>query len=338
MRNVPRRYSRQRGAIIVWFALFMMTMLSFVALGIDIAKLAATRTQLQNSADAAALAAASAIDPYTGRLDPAVALIRAQKAGVMNEAFIDIPQPTAIEPADVLMVGPNRVQVTVRRQGASSMVTTMAQVLGIKSIETTASATALADTAESVCNVAPLGVIPPVPGRIFEVGRTVTLKPGTQKGGDGNYRALLMPPCSEGPCAHMDQFSPATFLCQLENGFRCCISIKDWIFLERGRDLGIVKRGLDTRFQGDTDRREGISYSEYTGNGSRILIVPITTVEVPGDAGVWVTTMGSFFLKYPLGTSRGALIGEFIHAVGPGSPNGHPHSGGPVTFVPRLVR
>jgi Flp pilus assembly protein TadG len=341
MPKVSRKHSRQRGAIIVWFALFMMTMLSFAALGIDIAKLAATRTQLQNAADAAALAGASAVDPETGKIQAALAVVRAQKAGEANEAFIDSPKPVMIDPADVELLDNNRVRVTVRRQGSASMVTTMAQVLGIRSLESMAIATAQADTAQSVCNVAPLGILPPRPGHTYAVGcgNTYTFKPGTLGGGDGNYRALLLPPCSEGPCADMTPEAPQTFLCQLKHGYRCCITIKEWIFLERGRDIGLIRSGIDDRFEMDTDRTEGICYADYHGNGSRIMFVPITTIEVPGDSGVWVTGMAAFFIKYRLGgVARGALIGEFIHAVAPGTPNGHPETGGPVAFALHLVR
>lgn len=341
MRQLSRKYAKQRGAIIVWFALFMMTMLSFVALGIDVAKLAATRTQLQNAADAAALAGASALDPLTGRINPELAVTRAQQAGAANEAFIDVSQPVNIEAGDVEMMSENRVRVTVRRQGGNSIVTTMAGVLGIKTLETMASAIAQADTAEAVCNVAPIAIIPPAPHPVYQVGcgNTYVFKFGTLHGGDGNYRPLLLPPCSEGPCADMRPESPSTFACYMKNGYRCCLSVKEWVFLERAQWVGLVRQGIQDRFDMDTDRREGICYAEYRGNGSRIMFVPITTPEVSGDSGVWVQSMAAFFVKNRLSpTAGGALAGEFIHAVATGSPNGHSENGGPVAWALHLVR
>ena len=58
----------ERGVVIIWTALFLIMMLGFVAIGIDVAKVMATQSELQNAADAAALAGASAIDGSTGTL------------------------------------------------------------------------------------------------------------------------------------------------------------------------------------------------------------------------------------------------------------------------------
>jgi uncharacterized membrane protein len=56
--------------------MFLTVLLGFVALVIDVAKLATAKTQLQNAADGAALAGASAVDPLSGRLMPDTALAR----------------------------------------------------------------------------------------------------------------------------------------------------------------------------------------------------------------------------------------------------------------------
>jgi len=57
-------------------------LIGFGSLSVDVAKLATTRTQLQNAADAAALAGASALDPATGVIQQATAIARAQTAAV----------------------------------------------------------------------------------------------------------------------------------------------------------------------------------------------------------------------------------------------------------------
>lgn len=338
--EMPAERAPQRGVIIVWFALFMMTMLSFVALGVDVAKLAATRTQLQNAADAAALAGASAIDPETGKLVRALAVERAQDAGARNEAFIDQPRPVLVDASDIELLDDSRIKVTVRRQGGTSVVTTMAQVLGIHSLEAAASAVAQVDTAESICNVAPIGIIPPTATHTYQTGcgSTYIFKFGTLAGGDGNYRPLMLPPCYEGECGGMNPDSPVTFECLMKNGYHCCISIKEWIFLERQPWIGPLRAGIDDRFEQDTDKREGICFDDYHGNGSRILFVPITTPEVSGDSGVWVKSMAAFFVKTRLGAgASAALVGEFVHAIAPGTPGGHEGNGG-VAYAIHLVR
>src|SRR5438093_6483072 len=70
----------ERGVMIIWLALFLLVLIGFGSLSVDVAKLAATRTQLQNAADAAALAAVSALDPETGVIMTAAAVARAQAA------------------------------------------------------------------------------------------------------------------------------------------------------------------------------------------------------------------------------------------------------------------
>ncbi|MBN3821906.1 pilus assembly protein TadE, partial [Paraburkholderia sp. Se-20369] len=52
--------ARQRGSVALFFLLFLIPLLSFGALAIDIAWVATVRNQLQNAADAAALAGADA--------------------------------------------------------------------------------------------------------------------------------------------------------------------------------------------------------------------------------------------------------------------------------------
>src|SRR5215831_5684802 len=108
---------RERGAVIIWLALFLLVLIGFGSLGVDVAKLAATRTQLQNAADAAALAGASALDPNTGLIQTDVAVPRAQAAALSNKAFVSDPQPVVLDAADVTFPGPGLVRVTTRRQG-----------------------------------------------------------------------------------------------------------------------------------------------------------------------------------------------------------------------------
>ena len=59
MRRRTRDTQQQRGTVLVWFALFLLTLVGLISLGVDVAKLMGARTQLQNAADAAALAAAN---------------------------------------------------------------------------------------------------------------------------------------------------------------------------------------------------------------------------------------------------------------------------------------
>lgn len=340
MNFTKRRRNGQRGSIIVWFALFMVTILGFMALGVDVAKLAATRTQLQNAADAAALAGASAINPDDGRLIQPLAVERAQATSLQNEAFVDAPQPIFLDPADIHFLPRSEVQVTVRRQGASSMVTSMARVLGVKSLEMTATAVARPDTAASVCALAPIGVYAPPSGPDFRTGcgQNYQLKLNGGIGSPSSYTPVMFPPCWEGPCAGMPADQRRTFECQMRNNYSCCIGFKAFIYTHPLNVTNELRQAITARFIEDTDSREGICYSQYNGNGRRLLIVPIITYPVPGDDGAWVHGFTGFFLKTRVGAGPNAtLTGEFVNTIAPGV-GGGTGSMGPVAYTVRLVR
>lgn len=65
--------SRQRGAFLVLAALLMAVLLGMVALGIDVGRLYALRSEIQNAADAAALAAAAELDGAANARQRAIA-------------------------------------------------------------------------------------------------------------------------------------------------------------------------------------------------------------------------------------------------------------------------
>jgi len=115
--RIHRGKHKQRGVVIVWFALFMLLMLGFIALGIDVAKLMTAKTQLQNAADAAALAGASAVDWTNGHLMPDTALVRAQLAASQNKAFIDKSEPVTLAAGDVEFVSCREAARRARADG-----------------------------------------------------------------------------------------------------------------------------------------------------------------------------------------------------------------------------
>src|SRR4029450_8734520 len=120
---------KERGVVIIYTAFFMLLMLGFVALGIDVSKLMATRTQPQRAADAAALAGASAINYDDGTIVQDTALVRATFTAAENKAFVNESLPVQLLAADVSFPNPNQVKVVTRRDPSSggSMGTHMSQ-------------------------------------------------------------------------------------------------------------------------------------------------------------------------------------------------------------------
>lgn len=339
MKTSNDQNQRQRGAVMIWMALFLMAILGFVALGIDTAKIAAARTQLQNAADAAALAGVSAMDPATGAVVQDTAVVRAQAAAFQNKAFVDGPEAVVVAAADVTFPAADEVKVTVRREAGlgGEIVTHIAQVLGITSISLHADATARAEPASKVdCGLAPLFMAPP-PGEDFVpgCGNTYVMKWGGGEGSDGNYGGVTFPDCDNGPCAGMSPTGAATYRCLLENGYCCEISIGQVLDTEPGTMSGPTRHALTQRFNSDTDRREGICYSDYAGNGARVVHVPITTDPGSGRAPVTVVAFATFFLRnIPGSGTESTLTGEFLYKTLPGT-GGGPTSG--TAFTLRLI-
>ena len=326
----PRKsvHRNERGVVIIWSAFFMLMMLGFVALGIDVAKVMATRTELQNAADAAALAGASAINLTTGQIMPDSADMRAQFTSANNKAFVDAPTSVTLLAGDVKVnVNDNTVKVTVHRNAATdgSMITHVAQVLGITKVDVNATATAKADrTCEQCEKMVPMGAVPPTGQQNFQVGcqnSYVLKKSGGGSVAPGNYLALSFPDCNEGPCAGMPATGASTYRCLLEHGYGCCIRIGQVIQTEPGAMTGPTNQGLDGRFDADTDQRQNICYSDYRGNGSRVVNVPVITPIGNGRTSVTVTGLAAFFLTQRV-NGNGEVFAEFIYDVVPGAGGG----------------
>jgi Flp pilus assembly protein TadG len=335
MRPQAETPRNERGVILIWVAMFLITVMAFMSLGIDLSKLMATRTQLQNAADAAALAGASAVNPTTGALDPDTVMTRAQLAASENKAFIDGPEPVVVASGDVQIIGGTQVKVTARREGANSMVTYVAQVLGIESLDMKASATAAVVPAGGVtCGVVPLGVVPPAGG--FTTGCTPGYSLKSSSGTLGNYGPVSFPECDTGECAGMASTGANTFRCLVHYGYCCPINVGDQVYSEPG-NLSSFRAAVLDRFKDDTDQRQGICYSAYHGNGKRIAILPVVTAMGSGRTQVTVTRFAAFFIKNVPGTGvNSSLDGEFIYYVVAGT-TGSTSGTGPVAYTIKLV-
>lgn len=340
--NAPHNPGRrhERGVVIIWTALFLLMMLGFVAIGIDVAKVMATQSQLQNAADAAALAGASAINLVTGEVRPDSAVMRAQETAARNKAFVGAPTSVTLAGGDIVVdPGLNTVKVTTRRNAANdgSMVTHVAQVLGFTGVDLSATAVAKAElTCEQCEKLVPMGAIPPANSTTFTVGQNYTLLQGQGGGTTGNWYAVTFPECQEGGCAGMSETGANTFRCLLANGYGCCVRIGQVIQTEPGQMNGPARQGLQQRWDNDTDRRNGISYAEYTGNGSRVVNVPIITPIQNGRTDVTVIGMAAFLLlERPTGGPAQPVEGEFIHDVVPGTGGNCTNS---TVFTLRLIQ
>jgi hypothetical protein len=105
----------QRGAVIIFVAVSLAACLAFAVLAIDVGAIFVTRVQLQNAADAAALAGASAL--LNG--DQAEATDRAIAVAGENVALQDGPEPVVISDDDVTFPTASRCRVVTHRTEAT---------------------------------------------------------------------------------------------------------------------------------------------------------------------------------------------------------------------------
>jgi putative Flp pilus-assembly TadE/G-like protein len=156
--------SDERGMSFAFVGIGLMTFMAATTLAIDVGMFMTARTQAQNSADAGALAGATALvfNSWSDRSASGPAVQSSMSTATQNTVMNGV---VSVQPTDVTFpVGPtgsNRVKVDVyRTAGRSNPVTTLlGSLLGISTIDIAATATAEAAPAGGMTCVKPF-IIP----------------------------------------------------------------------------------------------------------------------------------------------------------------------------------
>lgn len=169
--NRVRRLARdESGMSYVFIGMGLMAFLSASMLAIDVGMLMTARSQAQNSADAGALAGATALlyDSWTDRSPSGPAVTNAINAATANRVMKDASGNggvVSVTPDDVEFLNdpqgqPNRVKVTVRRtaQRGNPVSTLIAQYFGVASVGIGATATAEVSPANAMTCVKPFTI------------------------------------------------------------------------------------------------------------------------------------------------------------------------------------
>ena len=364
---------RERGSILATSAIGMLSLLLAVGLAVDISRFYLTKAELQNAADAAALAAVSALDTspngITKAVDRAVASMnkydfnhtdvsfpRANVTFAVNLDGAYVNETAASAPG----LAPKIRFVKVSTPSTAVGVSFAVSVLG-SSKNLTASATAgLSVPLNRFCNFLPVSVIdygtPISPGNTY----TFRASSGTSVS-PGNYQILAV--AGEGGKDVRIGIAAGVDRCAAP-GEEYAVDTKP------GVTAGAVRQGLNTRFDEyvtsqvnpdemppDSNIKEGITHNTYlnprpgdiqtpknTGvDGCRIVIIPIVK-EGQYDQGrnvVRFDRFGFFFLQTKVGGgSGGDLVAEYIDdiVIGQGGfdPNGAPANG--LMAVPVLYK
>jgi len=347
----------------------MLSLLLAVGLAVDISRFYLTKTELQNAADAAALAAVSALNTsalgITKAADRAVASMNKYD---FNDTGVSFPRANVLFAKN--LDGPYMSEASAKATPASIRfvkVTTDASSVSVSfavsllgsSKNLTATATAgLSVPLNEFCNFLPVSVIdygtPITPGNTY----TFRANSGTSVS-PGNYQILAV--AGEGGKDVRIGIAAGVDKCAAP-GEEYAVDTKP------GVTAGAVRQGLNTRFDDyqtsqvtpaqmppDTNIKENITYDQYkTGSpfqapknigvdGRRVVVIPIVK-EGEYDQGrnvVKFNRFGTFFLQTKVGSgSGGDLVAEYIDdiVIGQGgfNPNGAPVNG--LMAVPVLYK
>lgn len=164
MNRLHRLIRNEAGMSLVFVGMSLMALLSASMLAIDVGMLMTARSQAQNSADASALAGATALvyDDYDDRTDTGPAMTNALNAAKANDVMSG---QVSILASDVLFLDdengePNRVRATVRRSEArgNPVSTLIASFFNMATADIGATATAEASPANAMTCVKPFTI------------------------------------------------------------------------------------------------------------------------------------------------------------------------------------
>jgi len=328
----------ERGSILATAAIGMLSILLAVGLAVDISRFYLSKAELQNAADAAALAAVSGLNQSSAGITEATnRAVTAMNNYNFNKVAVSFPRANVL--FAVNLGGPYMsegsamgqahdirfVQVTTPPSPVS--VSFAGSVLG-NSLDLSATATAgYSVPLNVICPWLPAFVLdyptdPISPGRTY----TFRLAPGTDVS-PGNYQ--LLAPIGSGGAD--DRNGMAT-------GVNWCISAGQEVQTKPGVTAGAIRQGINTRFDRyegpidpslappDTNVAEGITYQQYIDNavssapshqgitGRRVVYIPIATA-LPGTGRdtITVNRFGVFFLQTSVGGGNGGdLVAEYI--------------------------
>ena len=360
---------RERGSILATSAIGMLSILLAVGLGVDISRFYLAKTELQNAADAAALAAVSALNTsplgITKATDRAVAAMNNydfNKTGVTfprgNVLFaVNLDGPYMGEGAAQGQAANIRfVQVTTPDSNVG--VSFAAPILGnTKALSATATA-GFSVPLNMFCNFLPVSVIDY--GTPLAPGNTYTFRAGSgNMVSPGNYQILAVAGSGGqdvrvGLAAGVDRCAAPGEVYEVDT--------------KTGVTAGAVRQGLNTRFDDyvtsqvnpdemppDTNIKENITYDQYKSgsplqapknpgiDGRRVVVIPIVKTDQydQGRNTVRFDRFGTFFLQTKVGSGNGGdLVAEYIDdiVIGQGgfNPNGAPVNG--LMAVPVLYK
>jgi Flp pilus assembly protein TadG len=320
----------QRGIALPLVVVGMVAMLAMAGLALDSSHAFVNNTRLQNTADAAALAAAKVYDQTRDTMMSTAAAngIFGQNTNASGNFEVDAAYDAGdisvvVQYSETLMPftpGPDGPYVRVIATGFS-MLTSFSNVVGINSMDVSASAVAGPSPAiVDACNIAPLVVCAADMTQNyfgFQQDKLMVLKPNPGDHSDvgpGNYKLLRLN-CPGGDCVRD----------AMAGSYENCASVDQTMETEPGVTAGPTEQGFNTRFG---EWNGPISPDDYPADVVTDFVETNLDTYVDGN-GDDVITMGpggavvSVAADIP-GQNYGAYVNATINGPHNFSPDGYP--------------
>jgi Flp pilus assembly protein TadG len=346
----------ERGSVLAVAAISMLTMLLATGLAVDISRFYSAQAELQNAADAAALAAVSALNSRAAGITEATdRAVQAMNNYDFNHTGVTFPRTNvlfAVNYNDSYMseaaarTQPHDIRfVKVTTPASPVGVSFAASVLG-SSKNLSATATAGYSVPINVfCDFLPVSVIDY--GVPLAVGNTYTFRADNQQQVSAGNMQILAVAGAGGSDVRVGLASGVDACA--EAGAEYAIDTKP------GANTGPVKQGINTRFDDyasgldpsmqppDTNIKENINYTQYrdgspsqapshTGvDNRRVVIIPIVKLSQfnQGRNTVTFDRFGQFFLQSKV-DGNGNVSAEYISDIVITGKGGYDPNGGPV--------
>jgi len=338
----------ERGSILIFTAVALVSIFAFAVLAIDGAILMTSRTELSAAADAAALAGATGL--ISGSQDEA--RTRAMNTSALNEAVQDVQRPVVISADDVTFPEPDIIRVQTHRT-AETGDAIRTYFLHIINPMSTRQADMTAVAAARAFDVCGSKCIKPwsVPDRwndannngVFDagdsydkdidgyiapndVGASITLKVGSPSEtiASGVFFVVDLPPLDD-DSGIAPQTGGAEYRWNIANCNEFTVGPGDRLQVEPGNMVGPTTLGMQELIDADPwatwdPSTKSIVNSAYALS-PRIGLIPFFDPQLPPTSGrnyVTITKIGAFFLE---SVGPGSQVnGKFIQVTIQGEP------------------
>jgi hypothetical protein len=332
LRCLPRAFRRnERGQVIVLAALLMIVLMGFTGMALDVGSMASDKSDLQNAADAMALAAAAEL-PNTSAAN-ASAREWATKNGV------DLNEIESIQIQQQSLPSVPNPQVTVTLERRHDFV--FFKAVGVSSTDIGASASAIRTSFGGDGGLMPWTVLKSLKDAAIP-GETLVLKYDSNDATSGNFGAI-----------RIDGSGASVYLDTLENGADSTICSEPALDLgcqenapncndaecdpETGNLVGATRTGVDYRMD-NTDPACDTFEEAFASNGDgtfrlnaecnpflasskpslQVVIIPVVDALGNGQSPLTITDFALFYLEgYDNGKCSGhacEIKGRFVRA------------------------